>query len=649
MHVFSTGPESKRGALRQRLAELGTGGKLQAGVKLLLQCAIAFCLAPTCVGSLWIPVLFGFLLSLEPELPSLLAAGAGCLGGLVFWGEEVVIQITAGAVMCLLAGGILGGTALWKTDWGQALICTAVAAAVTGTFLLTGEEFGRKELGQFLFQVCGAVLSQWIFAQAGKNPDSLCRDGAAAILVLGLCQIPLFRVVNLGLLGAALFSCGSDRFSLALLCGIGADLSGVTQVPVAAIMCVSHLLKVHGKSSLSAPLVPALGAGAAGLAAGTFDPVAMLSFFLGALPAPLLLPKKKAQPAQLHPEALLLASGAMEHMAKALNQSLPEADAAPELFDQAAREACTGCSRYQTCWNTQSQSTYTLLAGALPGLLAGQGLPQEFLHRCRKPEAFQRSIQRGLRELRLRRQYNRHLQMCRGALSRQYDCLSRYLEHLASPPAQCGEKRYEVHMGMCQSTPCGQAESGDQAIWFSGTDCRFFVLLCDGMGTGKYASEQSKSAISLIKRLLQAGMEAQEALLTLNDFYVLSDQGGFSTADLLEIHLDTGRAQLCKWGAAPSYLKHRGYVKALGTAGPPPGMGMDQVPEVIRLSLQRGQTVVLVSDGVDGEDVLQRIACGADMDPQSLAWSVTAGDHRLAEDDRTAVAVCLSPLPASTL
>ena len=67
-------------------------------------------------------------------------------------------------------------------------------------------------------------------------------------------------------------------------------------------------------------------------------------------------------------------------------------------------------------------------------------------------------------------------------------------------------------------------------------------------------------------------------------------------------------------------------------------------PEVIRLSLIRGETLVLVSDGISGEETRQRIAGFADRSPKALAnyLIASAGDH--GEDDRTAIAVCLRPL-----
>ncbi|MFR0735079.1 MAG: SpoIIE family protein phosphatase [Oscillospiraceae bacterium] len=170
------------------------------------------------------------------------------------------------------------------------------------------------------------------------------------------------------------------------------------------------------------------------------------------------------------------------------------------------------------------------------------------------------------------------------------------------------------------------------------------------MGTGPGAAQESESALRILTGLLQAGMPGAEALGTLNDLYVLRETGGFSTADLLELHLDTGRASLYKWGAAPSYLKHRRSAKRMGTAAPPPGVGIGEAhqAEVIRLSLQKEEMVVLISDGLESEETQSQIADFTGQTPKALAAALVAAAPAGEADDRTAVAVCLRPLSSRT-
>ncbi len=237
------------------------------------------------------------------------------------------------------------------------------------------------------------------------------------------------------------------------------------------------------------------------------------------------------------------------------------------------------------------------------------------------------------------------------ALGNQYRFLARYLQDTAQSLTEPEPRaRYRVELGIASAGRFGLLASGDRGAHFPGPGLRYYVLLCDGMGTGPGAAQESESALRILTGLLQAGMPASEALGTLNDLYVLRETGGFSTADLLELHLDTGRAGLYKWGAAPSYLKHRRSAKKMGTAAPPPGVGIGEAhqAEVIRLSLQKEETVVLISDGLESEETQSQIADFAGQAPKALAAALVAAAPAGEADDRTAVAVCLRPLSSHT-
>ena len=88
----------------------------------------------------------------------------------------------------------------------------------------------------------------------------------------------------------------------------------------------------------------------------------------------------------------------------------------------------------------------------------------------------------------------------------------------------------------------------------------------------------------------------------------------------------------------------------MGTAAPPPGVGIGEAhqAEVIRLSLQKEETVVLISDGLESEEPQSQIADFAGQAPTALAAALVAAAPAGEADDRTAVAVCLRPLSSHT-
>ena len=107
----------------------------------------------------------------------------------------------------------------------------------------------------------------------------------------------------------------------------------------------------------------------------------------------------------------------------------------------------------------------------------------------------------------------------------------------------------------------GQTVSGDTGAWFKHDDGSLYVLLCDGMGSGSLAEQESALAVRLLEQFLRAGVRPENALRTLNSALALRNDeaaGGFTTIDLLRVDLFTGEAGVYKYGAAPTYVK-KGY------------------------------------------------------------------------------------------
>ncbi len=130
---------------------------------------------------------------------------------------------------------------------------------------------------------------------------------------------------------------------------------------------------------------------------------------------------------------------------------------------------------------------------------------------------------------------------------------------------------------------------------------------------------------------------------TINGLYILRDGGGFSAIDLLQVSLVSAEGFLHKWGAAPSFLKFGRTLQTLGSPLPPPGLGVGRSygPACIRVSLQRGEALILTSDGVDtamAERYLQ--SCG-ELPVRELAAGVVGSSEDAMPDDRTAAVLSL--------
>ena len=164
------------------------------------------------------------------------------------------------------------------------------------------------------------------------------------------------------------------------------------------------------------------------------------------------------------------------------------------------------------------------------------------------------------------------------------------------------------------------------------------------MGTGLGAAQEGQSAGSLLRQMLTAGFPAAHALRTLNSILALRGSAGAVTVDLAELYLDTGHATLYKWGAAPSWLLRRGSAEKIGTATPPPGISVTESRETVeKLSLRRGEALVLLSDGVDGEGISRRSDLTPDMPPGELAAKILEYGRGKQMDDATAAVIRLRP------
>ena len=197
----------------------------------------------------------------------------------------------------------------------------------------------------------------------------------------------------------------------------------------------------------------------------------------------------------------------------------------------------------------------------------------------------------------------------------------------------------------------GQTVSGDAGAWFKTEEGGLFVLLCDGMGSGPEARRESNLAIQLLEKFLRSGMEPEDALTTLNSALALRcvEDGGFTTIDLFRLDLYTGEAGFYKLGAAPTYVRRKGAVTRVTGAALPAGLagGSDLGPDVSKLRLEAGDSVVLVSDGVTsgGDDgwLKEALAAFDGSDPKALAAALMEGSAKRegATDDRTAVVLTI--------
>ena len=148
----------------------------------------------------------------------------------------------------------------------------------------------------------------------------------------------------------------------------------------------------------------------------------------------------------------------------------------------------------------------------------------------------------------------------------------------------------------------GRAEkfppNGDCVIRFECGDGRYYMLICDGMGTGGEASVTSQISAAFLEEVLQSGADMTVALTMLNNYMRARSMECSAGIDLMEIDRYTGEARFVKSGAAPSFVIRDGRLFRLCSKTVPIGILRALDAEMIRFTLERGDIIVMLSDGV---------------------------------------------------
>lgn len=589
-----------------------------------------FLLSAAGMGTYPLPVVMGMICAAAGWRILVMTLGA-ILGYPVFWGAAglpgVVWSVAGGLLVTLLGKR--------KESREQPLMLPVLAAFLTGVTEVAFFCFVRDgtPVAIRLIRVMLTLLAAMLFLQA-----ACCRDAVTDWLAGGVVVLAVARVflgpLGLGYIAAGALAVGG-AFPASVLAGLGLDLSRVTAVPMAAVLCMAWYLRLLPWNRRWQQCVAPGGAyllvcGACGI----WDPDPLPGLVLGSalgllLPARPSVTRRRGQTgaAQVRLEMGAAVLGAVQR--ELASQEQPPIDR-EALMDKVRQRACGTCPSRKVCRTELS-----------PALLLD---PLEA--DCRKQNRLLPELYRAREQLRLLKSDRRRRQEYREALVQQYSFLGNYLRTMADRlPRMALQSKAAFRVEVGARSREKERANGDSCIAFPGPDRSFFILLCDGMGTGLGAAREGHQAAGLLRRLLSAGFPPEHSLGTLNSLLALEGRAGAVTVDLAWIHLDTGIAELYKWGAAPSILLCRSKAEKIGTAAPPPGISVNKTCRGReKLSLRRGEVLILLSDGVDGEAVLGRCAMSAELPPGELAAKLLESGCADADDDATVAAVRLRPV-----
>ena len=599
-----------------------------------------FCLSAASLGNVPLPLALGLVAACD-GWQALLAAMGGCLGYLAFWGMGAwgcTVWIGLGLAVTVVLGYL-------QVSRNVPLLLPAVMGLIVAGCGVVYQLVAGDQTPVLLYflQVALAVGSSWLFTKVlqGRNPvlDWL----ACGLGVLALAQIMPIPYFGLGYVAAGLLL-GGGTFPAAALAGLALDLAQVTPVPMTAVLTCSYLVRLLPRYPkwLGALAPCTLYITVMGLC-GKWDLYPLAGLFVGSvagalIPAPGRTSYRRGETgvAQVRLE---MAAGVLSQTEQLLLETREVAVDEDALVARAAERACAGCAYRKNCKDTKR-------IGLLSAALLHKPLlhPEELPIICRKSGRFLAELHRSQEQLCSIRADRERQREYRVAVTQQYRFLVAFLQDLSDRLARKYQNlppSYTPQIYCCGNRP--EWENGDRCLRFPGTLNRYYVILCDGMGTGMGAVQEGKTAASMLRRLLTAGYPAEHALQSLNSLCALRERAGAVTVDLLELELDTGKAALYKWGAAPSYLVRRTGTEKLGAATPPPGLSVTEGErKTEKFSLRREEILLMVSDGVPEEEALRCCREARDADGEELANRILSCTYGSGQDDATVIAIRLT-------
>ena len=667
---------------------------LEVGIRFFLAAALT---ASQTAGG-YAPFALGLVSAAGAGIPGAAALAGTAAGAFLFLDFSAALPHLAIAILILTAATSFRGVARLGTARAQALTAAGLTLAVQGIYVAQSLA-PLEHLAPCLAAVCLTGASAWFFRPL-LQPDSTqpLQNG-----LLFLTASLLLALNDLTLLGVSL--------GRAALCTLLAYTAYDRGMAVGAAAGLGLGLTVDLCTGAGDGLFTA-GLGLAGLLAGSrqgrrrsWAAIAFLLAVLAALlPAEdpfaspllveallgmaafLLLPGrlfggKRVQRAEVSSstvgsqlkERLNKAAGALRDLYDSMGRGpSPSTEENPAIvFDRAAEKVCRGCALCALCWQKEYTGTFNALNDATPYLLErGRALPKDFpqyfADRCIHLPDFITAVNGELSAFLLRRQYRRQLEETRRSAQGQYAQLSELLTATAAglgePVPVSGRAAYPREREEAPS-PCqvgatlrpkeGETVCGDTLSSFQREDGAWCLLLADGMGSGEAARKESALTCRLLRQFLEAGIEPEAALKTLNSAMALrgAETGSFTTIDLCVLQPATGEASFYKYGAAPSYLKKGGAVRRIAGGSLPAGLrGSPAAPDITHARLEVGGFLVMISDGVadPGRDewLMDLLAGWEGEDPQALAGLILSEsirrEHLL---DDCGIQVLYRPLP----
>ncbi len=289
------------------------------------------------------------------------------------------------------------------------------------------------------------------------------------------------------------------------------------------------------------------------------------------------------------------------------------------LLEDLMDRVCRSCLYKKRCWEKDLFSHHRLILDLLAraeteGEVTEAHLPPAFRERCHQPGVLVKAINNLQEVWQLNRYWEQKVNAGKKLVSSQLEGLAQVMEELTweiereplSPEGGEQAPCFNLELGLAQKAGRNQQVCGDYYSLIELDTGRQAIILGDGMGNGSQAAEDSRTAVGMLEKLLEAGLSTETVLRTANSLLQLRSRESFVAVEMALLDLRRGEAELLKIGAAPGFLVREKEILQLGASSLPLGILSSIEAERHLTRLQPTDLLVLTTDGVadpDGESI----------------------------------------------
>lgn len=204
-------------------------------------------------------------------------------------------------------------------------------------------------------------------------------------------------------------------------------------------------------------------------------------------------------------------------------------------------------------------------------------------------------------------------------------------------------KRIKIRTYSASTVKDGSELSGD-SFAYAGRADRYYTVLCDGIGSGEEAHNESNGAVDLLSKFLYTDFSEEQILRTLNTILMIKlGEERFVTFDFNIIDYGSREVRLYKAGAAPTYIISRNNVDKISGKSLPLGILDNFEYSSFKKKIEVGDMIIMVSDGItdsiglDEKKSLDKyLELIINKDPQTIANSILSyalrGQDKIIDD-----------------